>query len=71
MQHNCNFDENTQTGILIYKALARPLLPYGSESRKIRSKAERKLISVEIGFKTGTAVYVLSNHSRNAKKLCN
>jgi hypothetical protein len=53
------------TRIHIYKTLARPVLPYGSEAWTIRRTDERRLISAEMCFLRRTAGYSLWDHKRN------
>jgi hypothetical protein len=53
------------TIIRVYKTLARPVLPYGSEAWTIRRTDERRLISAEMRFLRRTAGYIRWDHKRN------
>jgi hypothetical protein len=53
------------TRIRIYKALARPVLSYGSEAWTVRRTDERRLISAEMRFLRRTAGYTGWYHKRN------
>jgi hypothetical protein len=53
------------TRIRIYKTLAGPVLPYGSEAWTIKRTDERRLMSAEMRFLRRTAGYTRWDHKRN------